>query len=292
MHVVVVGAGSLGSLLGGFLARAHEVTLVGRDPHMRAVREDGLRVTGDADFTIHPAARTEPPPAADLALVTVKSFDTAGAAAALAGTDTGAVLSLQNGMGNETTLAERLPAPVLAGTCTYGAELVEPGVVRCNGLGEITLGPREGGESATADRAGEAFRAAGIGTTVSAGMPRLLWRKLAVNAGINATTALAGVPNGALLDGPLTGTAEAAARETARVADVALDPDAAADRLRAVARQTAANTSSMRRDVASGRRTEVDAINGYVLDRATEPVPVNATLAGLVRGWEAQRGLR
>jgi 2-dehydropantoate 2-reductase len=126
-------------------------------------------------------------------------------------------------------------------------------------------------------------------------MPRRLWEKLAVNAGINATTALAGVQNGALVDGPGRGVAAAAARETARVArgaGVELDPQAAVERTRAVAETTAENTSSMLQDVRAGTRTEVDAINGAVVDRADQSVPVNETLAGLLRAWERQRGLR
>ena len=291
MHVVVFGAGSLGSLVGGLLARTHEVTLVGRGEHVRAVRADRLRVTGEYDLTVHPGARTDPPASADLVLVTVKAFDTAGAADALADMDeAGAVLSLQNGMGNEETLAAALPWPVLAGTTDFGAERTAPGVVRCNGVGEVVLGPPEGGESAAAERAGEAFREAGLDTTVAGDMPRRLWTKLAVNAGINPVTALARVDNGAVLAEPLAGTARAAARETAEVAAAAgidLDPGEAVAAMEGVARDTAENISSMRQDVEAGRRTEVDAINGYVLGQAEQPVPVNRTLAALVGGWEA-----
>ncbi|MFB6172990.1 MAG: ketopantoate reductase family protein, partial [Haloarculaceae archaeon] len=193
MDVVVFGAGSLGSLLGGLLARAHDVTLVGRDPHVRTVRERGLDVGGEFSFTVHPAATTSVPDRADLALVTVKAFDTDAAAAALAAVDLGACLSLQNGMGNEATLAAALDCPVLAGTCTYGATLPAPGRVDCTGVGEVALGARGGGHSATADRVGRAVRAAGVETVVADDMPRRLWEKLAVNCGINATTALARV---------------------------------------------------------------------------------------------------
>jgi len=292
VHVAVFGAGSLGSLVGGLLARAHEVTLVGRGEHLRAVRADGLRLTGEYDLTVRPDARTDPPASADLVLVTVKAFDTAAAATALGGMDdAGAVLSLQNGMGNEETLAAALPWPVLAGTTDFGAERTGPGVVRCNGVGEVTLGPPEGGESPVADRAGGAFREAGIEATVAADMPRRLWTKLAVNAGINPVTALARVDNGAVLAEPLAGVARAAARETtaaATAAGVALDPDEAVAAMEGVARDTADNVSSMRQDVEAGRRTEVDAINGYVVEQAREPVPVNRTLAALVGGREAE----
>lgn len=296
MDVVVFGAGSLGSLVGGLLAREHDVTLVAREDHARAVRDSGLRVRGAFEFTVHPDARTDPPERADLAVVTVKAFDTGDAARELAGAHLDAALSLQNGMGNEATLADALDCEVLAGTCTYGAMLADPGVVECTGVGEVVLGPREGGRSDVADRAGEAFAAAGIGTAVAADMPRRLWEKLAVNAGINAVTALARVENGALLDGPANEVATEAAREVARLArerGVDLGDSEAAAAVERVADATAANTSSMHQDVLAGRGTEVDAINGYVADADAEgATPVNDALAGLLRAWEAGRDLR
>jgi 2-dehydropantoate 2-reductase len=298
MNVVVFGAGSLGSLLGGLLAREHAVTLVGRDPHMDAIRESGLRIGGVIEETVYPDARTEAPERADLAVVCVKAFDTPKAADALADVDLDYCLSVQNGMGNEERLADRLTSPVLAGTCTYGALTPEPGAVRCTGIGEVVLGAREGGPSATADTVGEAFEEADIVTTVAKDMPRRLWEKLAVNAGINATTALARIDNGALLDGDANAVATAAGREVARVARAeGVDlPDAAAERaVERVAEATADNTSSMQQDVLAERRTEVDAIGGYVLERAAEhgiDVPVNETMTRLLRAWEKGRGLR
>ncbi|WP_302081855.1 ketopantoate reductase family protein [Salinibaculum rarum] len=295
MDIVVVGAGSLGSLVGGLLARAHDVTLVGRDPHVSTVRESGLRISGAVETTVVPDATTTPPAAADLAVVTVKAGDTAEAAATLTDTSLDAALSLQNGMGNEATLADRLSCPVLAGTCTYGARLVDPGHVECTGVGDVVLGARAGGPSPVADRVGEVFSAADVQTTVATDMPRRLWEKLAVNAGINPTTALARVENGALVDGPAGETARAAAREVARVAQDAgidLSESAAARAVTSVAETTTANTSSMHQDVLAGNPTEIDAINGYVVDRADRPVPVNETLTNLVRTWESRRDIR
>jgi 2-dehydropantoate 2-reductase len=167
--------------------------------------------------------------------------------------------------------------------------------VACTGVGEVALGPRDGGHTATADRVGEAVETADVETTVASDMPRRLWEKLAVNAGINATTALARLPNGALVDGPAGETALAAARETAAVAreaGVDLTDETAVEAVTDVARTTAENTSSMHQDVLAGKRTEVDALNGAVVDRAQRPVPVNATLTRLVRAWEREQGLR
>jgi 2-dehydropantoate 2-reductase len=295
MDILVFGAGSLGSLLGGLLARAHEVTLVGRDPHMQAVDAEGLRITGEEPTTVHPRAKTAPPATADLAIVTVKSYDTAAAARALADCVLDACLSLQNGMGNEATLAAALDCPVLAGTCTYGARRTAPGAVECTGIGQVTLGPFRASDGTATAAVRDAFRAADIETTVADAIETHLWSKLAVNCGINALTALARVENGALLDGPAAGTAREAARETAAIArtqGIDLPAVAATDALTTVASETAANHSSMYQDMASSSRTEIDAINGYVVETAAQAVPVNETVSGLVQAWEDARGLR
>jgi 2-dehydropantoate 2-reductase len=299
MDAVVFGAGSLGSLVGGMLAREYEVTLVGRDPHVAAVAESGLVVDGAVSATVAPEATTDGTGlSADLAVVTVKAFDTEAAARDLATGEYDAALSLQNGMGNEERLAQHLDCPVLAGTATYGAVRREPGRVECTGVGEITLGDSEGGDSASAVTVARAFRQSGFDATAATDMPRRLWTKLAVNAGINAVTALARVENGTLLTGPASDVARTAARETARVArrrDVFLPDRAAVEAIADVATATADNESSMYQDVRDGRRTEVDAINGYVVDRAGEhdvDAPVNRTLAALLRAWERGRGLR
>lgn len=299
MDAVVFGAGSLGSLVGGILAREHDVTLVARPDHADAVAASGLRLEGEFEDRVHPAATTDGTDLeATLAVVTVKSFDTDAAADALATGSYDAVLSLQNGMGNEETLAARLTCPVLAGTATYGAVLRDSGHVECTGRGTVVLGPREGGTSPVADRVGEAFDAAGFETTVAADMPRRLWEKLAVNAGINPVTALARVENGVVVDGPADDLAHAATRETARTArahGITLSNREALAALESVATATAENASSMLQDVRAGRRTEIDAINGYVVDRAEAAgleAPTNRTLAALVRTWEVGRGLR
>lgn len=299
MEIVVFGAGSLGSLVGGLLAREHDVTLVGREAHVEAIRADGLRIEGELDDRVAPDATTDGSDlAAELVVLTVKAFDTEAAARTLSTGSFDAVLSLQNGMGNEETLARHLECPILAGTATYGAVRRAPGVVECTGLGEVVVGDRSGGRSPIADRVGEAFAAAGLETTVAEDVPRRLWEKLAVNAGINPVTALARIENGAVLDGSANELARAATREaarTARACGVGLSNREALSAMESVAEATAANTSSMRQDVEAGRRTEVDAITGYVRDRARErgvEVPVTELLTGLLRAWEGGRGLR
>ncbi|WP_263021133.1 ketopantoate reductase family protein [Natronobiforma cellulositropha] len=303
MEIVVFGAGSLGSLVGGLLAREprHEVTLVGREDHAAAVEDAGLRLEGALEAHVFPAARTDATGLeTDLALVTVKAADTPEAARTLATGRYGAVCTLQNGMGTASTLAEALEpeTPVLAGTATYGARLRSPGVVECTGLGEVVVGAREGGPSPVATRVGEALASGGLETAVADDMPRRRWEKLAVNAGINAVTALARLENGTVLEPPAAAVSRAATREAARVAraeGVSLSNREALAALERVATATAGNTSSMHQDVLAGRRTEIDAINGTVCERADEyglEVPTNRLLTALVRAWESERGAR
>ncbi|WP_267641273.1 ketopantoate reductase family protein [Haloarchaeobius amylolyticus] len=305
MRICIYGAGSLGSLVGGLLGHhGHDVTLVGRESHVAAVRESGLRVvTPDDAFTVDVGATTDVHDCegADLAIVTVKAFDTAAAARDLADCDLDAVCSFQNGMGNEATLAAHLDCPVYAGTVTYGAVLREAGTVECTGVGEVVFGPHEGGEGPLDAALETAFTDGGLVAELTADMPRRLWQKLAVNAGINTVTALADVDNGDLLSGEAHELATTAARETARVArghDVSLSNRTAVAAVESVATATAMNTSSMRQDVHDGKRTEVDAITGYVVEQADEipdahvSVPVCETVTRLLRAWEDGRGLR
>jgi 2-dehydropantoate 2-reductase len=296
MEIVVFGAGSLGTLLGSRLARAHDVTLVGRDPHVGRVRESGVEITGVETGHVRPAATTDGTDLdADLALVTVKSYDTESAARSLATGAVDVVCSLQNGMGNEEILAGRLDGPIVAGTTTVGARLAGPGHVEWLGRGTVTVGPwRPRGDTDAADRVVDALRAAGLDAAVRPDVRRRLWEKLAINAAINPVTALAGVENGALAPpGPLADLARSAGREVTRVAradGTSLSAAATVDAIEDVVAATARNHSSMSQDVAEGRRTEIDAINGYVVDRGEatgESVPVNRTLAALMRGWEA-----
>jgi len=178
---------------------------------------------------------------------------------------------------------------------TYGARLAEPGHVECTGVGEVALGPRGGGTSTVADEVGMVFDDAGIETTVADDMPRPLWEKLAVNAGINATTALADVPNGAVVDGPANDVALAAARETAQVArreGVALGRGGC--RCRRGGRHRHRGEHVLDAPGPPARVTHRNRRDKRLRRRrgGGEAVPVNRTLTALVRAWERERGLR
>jgi 2-dehydropantoate 2-reductase len=308
VHVVVLGAGSIGSLLGGLLAATDwtaparpvaddvAVSLLGRDDeHTREIRRDGLGVT-------HPDGTEESVPVAvatdesavadaDLLVVCVKSYDTedamAGVAPYLDGAD---VLTLQNGLGNAQTIAEYVPdEQVVVGTTSHGAVREAPGQVRHAGGGETTIGRYFVDNDPRVHAIADLLTVAGVETTVTDDPQRAVWTKVLVNAGINAPTALAGVPNGALAEDPAgLRLLRRAVEEGAEIAEASgVDvPGDVVERTLAVAERTATNRSSMRQDVERGRSTEVESLNGELARRASDngvDAPVNETLADLIR---------
>lgn len=306
MHVVVLGAGSLGSLVTGRLASVPRadaagsldvtVTLLGRDgDHLQRTRDRGLQVaqpTGhEKTVEVDVATEYEVAASADLLVPLVKSYDTGEAMAAVAPhLEDADVLTLQNGLGNADTIAEYVPADrVIEGTTSHGAVLEGPGQVRHAGVGATTVGRYFAANDDRVETIADAFTAAGIETTVTDAPERAVWTKALVNAGINAATALARAPNGALAERApgerLLRRAVEEGEAVARASGVAV-PENVVERARRVAERTATNRSSMRQDLERGRRTEIEALNGELARRASEhgvDAPVNETLSDLLR---------
>jgi 2-dehydropantoate 2-reductase len=299
VKVVVLGAGAMGSLVGGLLSQHHEVTLLGRKAHVEAIRAQGLRITGATQLLARPkvaltAGEADTP---DLLLLTVKAYDTARAlrdAAPLLGPST-AVLSLQNGLGNlEQVEAAVGPTRALAGVTTHGVTFVEPGHVHHAGVGYTRIGAAAPQAMLLARDAAQALTAAGMQAEASDDIRADLWAKVIVNAGINPLTAITGLPNGQLLQqAGLKDLLERVVEEAvlvAQAAGIALPEGSMVERTRRVAALTADNKSSMLQDIERGRRTEVEAICGAIVAQAREVglrAPLNATLLALVQGIES-----
>lgn len=306
MRVAVLGTGALGCLLTATLQPRNTVVMAGRwAAQLEAIAKHGLTIIapdgGRRTLRVATTSRLETLSGnADVVLIAVKSTATDQAAhdaAVILGAGGGLVVTLQNGLGNleqfqELVGQERATAAVTA----QGATLLGPATVRHAGHGLTTIGlsPDLSPEAASlVQQLCEAFMEAGWACQVSADLNRLVWTKLAVNAAINPLTALLAVPNGALLAEPgLVALMDAAAREVAAVAraqSISLDGDEAAARAQQVARNTAANTSSMLQDMQRGAPTEIDAICGAVVAIAKVwgvAVPVNEQLLALVRQQE------
>lgn len=303
LRVAVVGPGGVGCYFGGLLARAGaRVTMIGRpggaSEHLNVMARDGLRLETLAfDERVRVATSTDPAAVAgaQLVLFCVKTVDTDDAARDIAphvGRDE-IVLDLQNGVDNPERLRRAGIDPFPA--VVYVAAAVErPGAVKHRGRGDLVIGH--------AERAGDLRRVeawlthAGIGCVVSEDVERELWVKLILNSMANATSALTAATYGALAEyEPTWRLAVEVAREgvaAARSQGHDLEEDELVARGLAICRAVAAATSSTEQDVARGRPTEIDALNGFIArtgERAGVPTPVNHALWALVKLRERTR---
>jgi len=291
MKVAVMGAGAVGCYYGAMLARAgHEVVLIGRPAHVEAVRARGLRLEAQSfDEHVPLAASTEADAVrgADLVLFCVKSTDTEAAAAQIAPhLASGAlVLTLQNGVDNDERARSVLRSHEVAAAVVYVATgMAGPGHVKHNGRGELVIAP-----SARGEEVAQALRAAGVPTEISDNVRGALWAKLVLNCAYNALSAITQLPYGVLVrnegvPGVLRDVvAECLAVARAEGVTIPGDIDAA---VAGIARTMPAQFSSTAQDLARGKRSEIDHLNGFVLRRGEAlgvPVPANRLLWTLVR---------
>ncbi len=209
MRVLVMGAGALGSAVGGMLGlHGHDVTFVARGAHRAAMSERGLDIhRGSGETTLlSPVAVVGTPDAADgpfdLILFTVKGYDTEAAAQALrpaVGPDT-AVLPLLNGIETTDRLRDILgEASPLVGVALLTATVVSPGVVAQVGThAHITLGEPDGASTPRVEAIAAALEGAGIGATVSSEPRVALWRKFVAVAPIATLMSACMAPLGPL----------------------------------------------------------------------------------------------
>ena len=297
LTVAVMGAGAVGCYFGGMLARAgNDVVLIGRPQHVQAMQASGLRLqtrSFDERVTVRASSDVSEMRSASLVLFCVKSTDTESAAQALRPhlTADALVLSLQNGIDNADSLRRLLPQAVRAAVVYVAVELAGPGHVRHHGRGDLLVERGGGGDGWV-----KSFRAAGVPVEISGDVRQALWVKLILNCAYNALSAIGQLGYGRLLavDG-VVDLMHAAVRECVAVANaesVSIPADIEATVL-ALARSMPEQRSSTAQDLARGRRTEIDHLNGVVVRRGQAhgiATPVNQTLQTVVHLLEGRFG--
>lgn len=293
MKIAVMGAGAVGCFYGGMLARAgHEVVLIGRPSHVESIQKQGLLLETLA-FTERVAASAGSDPAlvhdAALVLCCVKSNDTAAAATAMAPFLSGdaVVLSLQNGVDNAQQLSTLLGREVFPAVVYVAAEMAGAGHVRHHGRGELLIGP-----SPHAERLVTLFATAGVSVQISGNVSGALWTKLIINCVINALSAITRLPYGPLAKIPGMETVMrdvlAECQAVAKADGIDL-PDTLWASIEGIMRSMPTQRSSTAQDVERGKRSEIDHLNGYMVERGRVlgvATPVNRMLQTLVRGLE------
>lgn len=291
-----MGAGAVGSYFGGMLARAgHDVVLVARPQHVTAIEREGLRMdTKTFDERVRLRASSDPAAVqgAQLVLFCVKSGDTETAGRQIRPfvAREAVVLCLQNGVDNDVRLRAVLTEPEVAASVVYvGAEIAGPGHLKHHGRGELVIDPVR----SIPDLA-KSLAAAGIPTEVSGNVRGALWLKLILNCAYNAISAIARKPYGDTVPGVGIRDVmrdvidECLAVAQAEGVDVPGDVDAAVRGIYETIPQQYASTAQ---DIMRGKPTEIDHLNGYIVQRGKAlgiRTPANQALWALVKLIESK----
>ncbi|RMF19014.1 MAG: 2-dehydropantoate 2-reductase [Gammaproteobacteria bacterium] len=293
--ILIAGLGAMGGLWAARLASRHQV-------HVLTRASDTETLSGSISLTLYregypvfagdlPLFEPARSPAPDLILLACKTWQTAAVLSALnhPGLADRPVVIMQNGMATQMQLAS-MNRPVLAATTTEAAYRASRRTLHHVATGRTRLGALNTRAEQHLDEAAALLASSGLETQAVGDIWPALWSKVCINCGINPYTALLNVTNGEILESELYRTTiDDLCQELAHARMLAGCP-ATADALRSdieeVARATAQNTSSMLADVKAGRPTEIEAINGFIVDylrQAGQPAPVNSLLTQRIR---------
>lgn len=303
MRILVFGAGSVGSLLGGMFARTgHEVWLLGRPWHIDAIEKNGLLITGIwGDYHIKAlelARHTEEVQQKnlkfDLILLTVKSFDTQKAISELKPflSENTTLLSFQNGLGNIETILEVVrPEQFLVGRIITGVE-IEPGKVNVTvSADDLVIGELPNTKTVlSAVQVMQMFNNSKIKTRAVPNILTYIWAKVIYNCALNGICALNEIPYGKILEKEETRQdMEKIVHECYEVGlkkGISLDPATSTDYIKLLTQKliplTAVHYPSMLQDLKKGKRLEIEALNGAIfrLGQALHvSTPVNQRIA-------------
>ncbi|MBW2555161.1 MAG: ketopantoate reductase family protein [Deltaproteobacteria bacterium] len=309
MKILVLGAGAIGSVFGGFLAKnGHEVILFGREHCIGPINNHGLHIEGiwgkhhitniKGYSSLNKIARSEGR-TFDLTLLTVKSYDTIDIIRNYVHTIGKSILtvSLQNGLGNLEAIADILGKDkAIGGRVIFGAELVEQARVKVTVYADkVVLGSlKYGVPLEKVEEIAELFDNSGIPTSSTEEIEKFIWGKVLYNCALNALSCLLEVNYGKLLENPQTKTImENIVRELFKVLHgekVVVDWNEADEYIKELFDHLIPATydhySSMLQDIRTGKKTEIDALNGKVVAMAEEmglDLPVNRVITSLVK---------
>jgi len=301
MRICVVGCGAVGSLFAANLAQSDDVEVWAYDlsrEHVDAINASGLRLSGAGEVLGRLRATTDAQelPACEFGIVATKAMHTEPAIAATAHAfASGCVATVQNGLGNEETLARHVER-VIRGTTFPAGKIVAPGHVQWDVKGETTFGPYEPQPAPfeAVQRLATACTRGGMPASAVADARGPQWRKVIFNASTNPIGGLTGLTHGRVCERPdlralvsgLVDEGKAVAASQGIVLDA--DPE---DLIDHAAKPEVAydHKASMLQDIEARRTTEIDYLNGGIVRFGREhgvPTPLNEAIWALVKGVE------
>ena len=294
--VAIVGTGAVGGYFGGMLLRAGvPVVMIGRPAFVDAVKKSGLFLdTKQFQERVRPEVSTELAAAAgcEIVLFCVKTTNTAETARQLAPhlAPNVAVVSLQNGVNNLPEIHEASGIDAVAAVVYVAASVPTPGTIKHGGRGDLVIGP----PTLRTERIAQLFASANVPCRVSENIEAELWTKFVWNCAFNAISGLGLVTYDQIAQNrEAQKVVEAAVYETLAVARAkGIQPARFEDPAKSIAASfnvtewMMGTRSSTAQDMARGKRTEIDALNGHVARLGAQlgiPTPVNQTLYALVK---------
>lgn len=304
MRIGIFGTGGVGGYFGGRLARAGEdVTFIARGEHLRAIKQTGLRIDGQAeDFVVFPVKATDDATQAgevDLVIVGVKAWQVPQAARemkSLVGPTT-TVLPLQNGVDAVPQLVSELGADkVIGGLCRIVSYVVEPGHIRHAGFTpSVVIGEMDNRRSERITKIEQVFKRAELEISVAANIQVALWTKFLFIASFSGVGAVANAPAGVLRGDAKWRAQMVTAMEEiyalAHARGIELPSDCINKALSGIDALPDDATSSMQRDIAAERPSELESQNGAVVRMARESgieVPTHALIYETLRPLEVK----
>jgi 2-dehydropantoate 2-reductase len=300
VNIAILGAGAVGSLIGGRLAAAGvDVTLLDVDAdQLRAVQDPGLILELESGKqTVRMKAQR--PDAAhtpfDLILLTTKTIHSSAALAAAKGAigPQTWVFTLQNGLGNVARVADAVPRErILVGMTTYNSTRLGAGHYASHGSGAILFWSVDGRDRPVLHEIAELFTQAGLDCRADPQVEKAIWEKVAFNTAMNAVGSITRSTVGNMADhaGELVRAIVHESCTIARAAGVAVDEDKVLSTVAMAFREHRHHRPSMLQDLLAGRPTEVDALNGAVAAEAERlglPAPLNTLMTQLIKIAEA-----
>jgi 2-dehydropantoate 2-reductase len=301
VRVCVVGCGAVGSLFAANLAQLDEVEVWAYDlarEHVEAINRDGLRLSGAGEVVARPRATSDAKelPPCDFGIVATKAMHTGSAIEATAGAFAdGCVATVQNGLGNEESIANHVER-VIRGTTFPAGRLLAPGQVQWDVKGDTTFGPFEPKPAPLKEieRLADACTRAGMPAHAVPDARGPQWRKVIFNAATNPVGALTGLTHGRVCEDPklrrlVSGLVdEGKAVAAAQAIELDADPEELIDH---AAKPEVAydHKASMLQDVEARRPTEIDYLNGGIVRFGEEhcvPTPLNRAIWALVKALE------
>lgn len=276
MNIVIFGAGAIGSLFGALLSKRNNVLLIGRKPHISSIKKNGLKIQGKTRLNVKIKAESsvdniniKP----DLLILTVKSYDTETAISLAKKIITNDMifLSLQNGLDNIEKISRQISSEkIIVGITTHGAFFSKPGIIKHTGTGMTVFGELSGKKTEPVESIVKLFNEAGIKTKVSINILKEIWNKAIINSSINPLTAIFRCKNGYLSKNPiLERLLEIICEESVKIANadgIDISYSKMLSKTKDVIINTSDNYSSMLQSVINGKKTEIDSINGRLIE--------------------------